>query len=353
MTNGMVPLRFPTKTPYHPSRKKGPHPMTTDVAVVIVNYGTADMAIAAVDSVLNRPQDSIQVEVHLVDNASPGNDAQVFRQTSARWGDAVTLYLEKTNHGFGRGNNVVLRQLAQRASPPDKVYMLNPDARLVTNAVAELSAFLDRHPKAGMVGSGILEEATGDTAASAFRFPNPFSEFISALNFGPLTRLLGKKAVAFPHEQPAQQVDWVSGASMMARLTALSDVNFFDPDFFLYFEEVDLMHRLKRKGWEVWHDPAVKVMHVEGASTGVNSENPERPPLPPYWYDSWRMYFEKQNGRTGARTAAFARLAGTVMGELIEKLRRKPKSNPRNFVPDFWRHVVTPLLQRNPVRKSI
>lgn len=320
--------------------------MTTEVAVVIVNYGTADMAIAAVDSVLNRPQDGLTVEVHLVDNASPGDDAEVFKKTSDRWGDAVTVHLETTNHGFGRGNNVVLRQLAQRASPPAKVYMLNPDARLVTNAVAELSAFLDKHPKAGIVGSRILDEATGETTSSAFRFPAPFSEFISAVNFGPLTRLFDKKFVALPPEIPAQQVDWVSGASMMARLIALSDVDYFDPDFFLYFEEVDLMHRLKRKGWEVWHDPTAKIMHVAGASTGVNSENPERPPLPAYWFDSWRMYFEKQYGRSGARSAAIGRLTGTVIGEFIGRIRRKPPSNPRNFAPDFHRHVLRPLLLR-------
>lgn len=317
--------------------------MTSEVAVVIVNYGTADMAIAAVNSVLNRSPDGLAVEVHLVDNASPGNDAEVFRKTAASWGDAVTLHLETANHGFGRGNNVVLRQLAQRAAPPAKVYLLNPDARLVSNAVADLSAFLDQHPKAAVVGSAILDEATGEPASSAFRFPDPLSEFVSAVNFGPLTRLFRSKTVALPPEMPAQQVDWVSGASMMARLSALSDVNYFDPDFFLYFEEVDLMHRLKKKGWEVWHDPKAKIMHVAGASTGVNSENPERPPLPGYWFESWRMYFEKQYGRTGARVAAVGRLGGTIIGEFIARLRRQPSSNPRNFAGDFQRNVLRRL----------
>ena len=50
--------------------------MTTDVAVIIVNYGTADMAIAAVDSVLDRAPDGLTVEVHVVDNASPGRRCQ-------------------------------------------------------------------------------------------------------------------------------------------------------------------------------------------------------------------------------------------------------------------------------------
>ena len=58
------------------------------------------------------------VEVHLVDNASPGNDADVLRQTAPRWGDAVTLHLETTNHGFGRVNKVVLKKIAQHPDRP-------------------------------------------------------------------------------------------------------------------------------------------------------------------------------------------------------------------------------------------
>ncbi len=320
--------------------------MPADVAVIIVNYGTADMAIAAVDSVLNRAPDGLAVEVHLVDNASPGNDAEVFRQTAPRWGNAVTLHLETTNHGFGRGNNVVLRKLAARQDAPSKVYLLNPDARLASNAVAELSAFLDSHPKAAVVGSAILHEGSLEPAACAFRFPGAISEFVAAVNFGPLARLFDSRTVAYPAELPLQQVDWVSGASMMARLDALTEVDFFDPDFFLYFEEVDLMHRLKRRGWQVWHLPQARVVHAAGAATGVTRRSSERPPLPAYWYDSWRLYFEKQYGRQGARIAAFARLAGTAIGNALSALRRRPSQTPRNFAADFRRFVLAPLFTR-------
>lgn len=325
--------------------------MPSDIAVVIVNYGTADMAIAAVDSVLNRSPDGLEVEVHVVDNASPNDDAAVLRQTAPRWGDAVTLHLEPTNHGFGRGNNVVLRKLAQRADRPAKVYLLNPDARLASNAVAELSAFLDSHPKAAVVGSAILHEGSLEPAACAFRFPGAISEFVTAVNFGPLTRLFARHLVAFPAELPMQEVDWVSGASMMARLDALAEVGFFDPDFFLYYEEVDLMHRLKRRGWQVWHLPQAKIVHVAGAATGVTRITDERPPLPAYWYESWRMYFEKQHGRSGARMAARARLAGTALGGILARLRRRPTDTPRNFTPDFQRHVLGPLLAPAPSEK--
>lgn len=317
--------------------------MPTDVAVIIVNYGTPRMAITAADSVLSRAPDGLSVEIHIVDNASPGDDREVLSEAAARWGEDVTLHFEAVNHGFGRGNNLVLRQLAARPQPPDKVYLLNPDARLVTNAVAELAAFLDAHPRAGVVGSGIVDETTLKPVVCAFRFPGLVSEFSSALHIGPIWRMLKRWQVPFPPGIPQQEVDWVSGASMMARLSALAEVGFFDPDFFLYYEEVDLMHRMKRRGWEVWHLPEAKVTHVAGAATGVSSADPERPPLPGYWFDSWRFYFEKTHGRAGARVVALARWIGTLLGDLQCRLRRKPVKGPRNFATDFRQQVLRPL----------
>ena len=108
------------------------------VAVVIVNYGTADLTIAAVRSVLTRDHGGRPVEVHVVDNASPGDDAA---RLAGVFGDeaSVTLWPETVNHGFGGGNNVALRALLAREMPPDYVFLLNPDARLDNEAIDRLS----------------------------------------------------------------------------------------------------------------------------------------------------------------------------------------------------------------------
>ena len=96
------------------------------VAVVIVNYGTAPLTIQAVDSVLRLSTGG--VDIHVVDNASPGEDARILSDRADNWPDNVTLHLEDRNHGFGRGINLVLDPLSRRADPPDFVLFLNPDA---------------------------------------------------------------------------------------------------------------------------------------------------------------------------------------------------------------------------------
>ena len=326
----------------------GPEPLASraDVAVIIVNYGTAHLAVQAVDTILERQHHGLGVEVHLVDNASPGDDAAILLRARAAWGDRVALYLETTNHGFGRGNNLVLKALRERANPPGKVYLLNPDARLETEVIAELAAFLDAHPQVAIVGSGINRPEDGAPVTCAFRFPSFTSEVVAAIGFGPLSRLFAGRAVPLAPTTPTGPVDWVAGASMMARFDALAEVGFFDPDYFLYFEEVDLMFRLRRKGWEVWHCAEARVSHVEGAATGVHSKDLRPKRRPPYWHDSWRLYYEKNHGRAHARMTGMALLLGSAFGDGLNRLRRRAPRSPEHFREDFLRLVIRPLFRR-------
>lgn len=318
-------------------------------AVIIINYGTAELAIAAVQSVLKFGL--ADVTVHLLDNASPGDDADAFAraQSDYDWGAQVILYLETHNHGFGRGNNIVLQKLVAQDVPPDRVLLLNPDARLENDVISRMGAFLDTHPDVGMVGAGITKP-DGIPVTAAFRFPNIADTFAGQCSFGPISKLLRRWQVPLPAEHPTGQVDWVAGAAVMCQLEALRDVGFFDPVFFLYFEEVDLMRRANLIGWKTWYLPEARVIHVEGAATGVKGDRRNRRPA--YWYHSWQYYHIKSHGRIGAIFAALSFLAGTICGHLIAKLRGKSIRSAENVIPDFWHYVVNPLLRAPSVKRE-
>lgn len=320
---------------------------TGAVAVVLVNYGTAGLCIEAVESVLSRDHGARAVSVHLVDNASPGDDAgRLAREHADRgWGTRVTLYPEQVNHGFGRGNNVVFEALARKETPPAAVFLLNPDARLENEAIAALADFLDSHPAVACVGARIAKP-DGTPVTSAFRFPSATSEFSDTLSFGPVARLFTSSSVPLPAELPTGRVGWVAGAAVMIRWQALIEVGGFDPDYFLYFEEVDLMRRLAAGGWETWHLCEARVIHAEGAATGVRSGDERRMPLPDYWYDSWYTYFTKNHGAGFARVAALARAAGWGMNRGISALRHRPTTAPPRWLDGFSRRVIRPLFGR-------
>lgn len=316
-----------------------------EICVIIVNYGTADLTVAAVQSVLDQPKNERVVHVDVVDNASPDDDAQILQDAHAKyqWADKVTLHLEQENHGFGGGNNVVLQGYKAAGGLPDKVLFLNPDASLDNNAIEILAEVLDDKPAAGFAGASI-SKPDGTAVTAAFRFPNAIAEFSQNLNFGPIASLFKRWHVPLAPSHPKGKVDWVSGASVMARKEALEDVGFFDDGFFLYFEEVDLMRQASLKGWETWYVPSAKVTHAEGAATGVKSGEEVRRRKPAYWYHSWQYYHWKNHGAFGAIVAGFGYLIGMVGQNVISTIRGRQSRSPLHGVKDFWLFAMRPIL---------
>lgn len=322
-----------------------------EIAVIIVNYNTAALALDAIESVLTRSHGGRFIELHVVDNASPNGDAGVIAAALAErgWSSRVHLHSEAHNHGFGRGNNLVLTELMSRARAPAYAFLLNPDARLESEAIAVLADFLDAHPAAAAAGAAITSP-DGVPVTSAFRFPGVVSTFAAALNLGPVSRLLRAWEVPLPPTSGTRRVDWVSGAAVMLRLSAVQRVGYFDPSYFLYFEEVDLMQQLTRQGGEVWHVDEARVAHIEAAATGVRGSKARR--LPAYWYHSWQHYFGKNLGRGTALLAAAAWYIGAAGNAVVSALRGREANAPKRFYGDFWRLSIRPLLGLGPLPRD-
>ncbi len=316
-----------------------------EIAVIVVNYGSADLAIDAITSVLERQHSDHAVHVHLVDNASPGADRDTLQTAMAQpgWAQHVTFYPEDTNHGFGRGNNVVIDQLIAQPEGPDYVFLLNPDARLANEGLAVLADFLDARTDVAVAGARISKPGNVPVTA-AFRFPGLVSTFASALAFGPVSRLTRRWQVALPPDLTTGQVDWVAGAAVMLRLSALRTVGAFDPAYFLYYEEVDLMRRLGKADWQTWYVAEAEAIHIEGASTGVKSGEDVRRRRPAYWYESWRIYFVNNHGRAYALLACLGWMLGAGLNLPLTRLRGKAPAAPLQFFGDLWSMTLRPIL---------
>jgi len=62
------------------------------------------------------------------------------------------------------------------------------------------------------------------------------------------------------------------GAALALRMAALRDTGMFDDDWFLYYEDVDLCWRLRRRGWTVRYQPEAVVRHQHSATVGTRSD---------------------------------------------------------------------------------
>lgn len=302
--------------------------MQSSIWIVIVNYRTADLVIDCLRALSAQVSDLVNSRVVVVDNNS-GDDsvvklaAAIEREGWSSWTDVMPL---DRNGGFAFGNNASIRIALASTESVDYVMLLNPDTVAYPGAIKALVDFMDAHPDAGVAGSQ-LENANGSVECSAHTFPSPLGELNGAARLGVLSRLLHRYVVSPPSRALAHPCDWVCGASMIIRRQVIEDIGLMDERYFLYFEEVDYCRRAHQAGWQCWHVPDSRVIHLEGASTGISATAKRRAG---YWYDSRRRFFVKHYGITGLVAADILWAIGRSSFLLRKSLRLVARSHENN-----------------------
>jgi len=118
-----------------------------------------------------------------------------------------------------------------------------------------------------------LVDAAGTPQASSFGFPTRWWTGTPAVTTaGPpaiLDRLLGRApSLAARVRRKRERRIFIVAAALLLLREAVDDVGGFDPDFFMFNEDVDLCWRLWERGWTVQLCPEARFVHVGGGSTG-------------------------------------------------------------------------------------
>ncbi|MBL9082361.1 MAG: glycosyltransferase family 2 protein [Planctomycetales bacterium] len=314
-----------------------PHMQTL---VVIVNYRTARLTVDCLASLATEGSAPAALRAVVVDNASGDGSVEAIREAVASrgWSAWAEVVDAGRNGGFSFGNNEAIRAALESSDAPQYVLLLNSDTVVRPGAVQTLVRFLETHPEAAMVGSR-LEDPDGTPQASTFRFPSIRSELAEAAKLGPLDRLLSKHVVFAGVPSEVCQVDWVAGASLLVRREVFEKVGLLDENYFLYYEEVDFCLRAARGGFSCWYEPASRVVHFVGASTGVTSRSQPRR-RPKYWFDSRRRYFVKNHGRLYAAAVDMVWSMAFGLRRLREILQRRPNVESPRLLGDYLRNCV-------------
>lgn len=302
------------------------------LAIVIVNYRTADLTIDAVRSVL--PQLEPGDRVYVVEGGS-GDDSAAKLTASLTDLPQVEFLPLAENRGFAAGNNAAIRLALARPRPPDLVMLLNPDTIARPGSIGALRDFMAEHPRVGLAGSR-QETPDGESLLAARRFHNLANEWDSAICFGPVSKWLRRWGIAEPERDEARAVDWVVGAALTIRREVLETVGLLDEGFFLYFEEVDYCLRAKRAGFDCWYVPQSRIIHLVGQSSGVTSARPGRRPR--YWFEARARYWLKNHGRCYKLACDLAWTMGRGLFHLRGWLGRKADPFPPHLWGDFVRY---------------
>ncbi|HUB82393.1 MAG TPA: glycosyltransferase family 2 protein [Bryobacteraceae bacterium] len=307
--------------------------------IVILNYRTAKLTIDCLQSIAAQTADRTDTSVVVLENGSGDNSAAELGDTIAArgWSSRVELILSGTNLGFTAGNNLAIRRALDSPDPPDYFLLLNSDTVMLPGAIDALVQFMDDHPDVGIAGSR-LEYPSGEVQGSPFRFHTVASEFDRGVAFGPVSRMLARWTRYDPKPTSAAPAEWVAGASMVLRRETIRVAGLFDEAFFAYFEDMDYCRAAARKGWSTWYVPASRVVHIEGASSGIRSGPYASPPA--YYFEGRRRFFRKNYGEIYASAADAALIAGCAAGLLYAMIRRREVRTAVLKLRDAWRHSV-------------
>ncbi len=154
--------------------------------------------------------------------------------------------------GFGANHNAAYHRAP---SPQERKFFLimNPDVRVVEDAISPLVRAVESDPKIG-VAAPCVKGMQGCLEDSAREIPTPFRLFL---------KVFGRKGQMNPDFSGGKcRPDWVAGMFLLFRCEAFDLMGGFDERYFLYYEDIDICCRLWLEGYCTHWDPNVSIVHA-------------------------------------------------------------------------------------------
>lgn len=230
--------------------------------IVIVNStGGRDLLVRCLESLEQHPLRAGGAKVWVVDNASEDGAADLVAERFP-W---VALERLDWNSGFCIANNIAIRE-----TRAPYVLLLNPDTEVLPGSLDHMLEVMERHPDVGMSSCRLVQPDGTFDHASKRAFPTPLGALAHFIGVGRKKNVpswLAQYRAPDVDEFGAGEVDAVNGAFMLVRRPALEEVGLLDEGYWLYMDDLDWCYRFKQRGWKVFYDGSVSIIHVKGGTT--------------------------------------------------------------------------------------
>jgi hypothetical protein len=242
------------------------------ISIIIINYKQKDYLLNCIKSV----KDNIKCdyEIIVVNNSFDSDSISL---------ENVTV-INNVNLGFAQANN-----LASKSAKGKYLFFLNADTLLLKDIS---SVFLNEFENKDFGVAGIsLRYPAGKYQLSYWYENNFMNEFKNKKLEDSFKRNDAKTISNYTNNDSIKEVDWVSGAAMIVKKDVFDDVNGFDEDFFLFYEDADICKRIKLNGGKIYYFPFDGLIHSKGENVNESFINDT------YYYSkkSQLLYYKKHN----------------------------------------------------------
>ena len=237
------------------------------ITVVINTFHSEDKIIQCLDSI------NPKVKIIVIENSS---NHRLKTELENKYPN-LKCFLSGENLGYAKGNNLGLTKVKSKYA-----LVLNPDTKMSKGAIENFLISADKIKNFSIIGPAKQDEFSEEDEHQ--KQPDLF------------------------------EVNHLKGFAMFLNLDDLKEIGFFDENFFIYLEEIDLCKRIKKKGKKIYLNKKIIIEHIGGSSH--NKIIDHEMDLSRNWHWMWsKFYFNKKH--YGYIKALFS-VSGNLMSSLFK-----------------------------------
>ena len=270
-----------------------------DITVIITSFHSGEKIFNCIESI------NKDVKIIVVENS---NDQELKKKIQSKYKN-VDCVLSEENLGYGAGNNLGLSKVLTNYA-----LIVNPDVTLENDTIDNFFLTIN-----SVKNFGIIAPISKDEIYTNFSIDN---------------------------DKNLKEVESVKGFAMFLSMNNLKEIKFFDENFFLYFEEIDLCKRIRKNDIKIYIDPSIKVNHLGG--TSHNSEINKTMELSRNWHWMWSSFYyhKKHYGYINALLKISPKLLSSLIKFIFYLLIFQ------KFKSDIYKHRVFGIINSVLLKKS-
>jgi len=270
-----------------------------DITVIITSFHSGEKIFNCIESI------NKDVKIIVVENS---NDQELKEKIQSKYKN-VDCILSKENLGYGAGNNLGLSKVLTNYA-----LIVNPDVTLEKDTIDNFFLTINN-----VKNFGIIAPISKDEIYTNFSIDN---------------------------DKNLKEVESVKGFAMFLSMNNLKEIKFFDENFFLYFEEIDLCKRIRKNDIKIYIDPSIKVNHLGG--TSHDSELNKTMELSRNWHWMWSSFYyhKKHYGYIKALLKISPKLLSSLIKFIFYLLIFQ------KFKSDIYKHRVFGIINSVLLKKS-
>lgn len=268
------------------------------LSIIIISYNTSSLTKKCLDSLTQTLiiQNFTDCEIIIVDNYSSDNSVgmlQTYKSKSKKI-PIITIF-NSHNVGYGKANNI-----GAKVAKGDSILLLNSDTIIKNINFLNLLSFFNKNKNIGGLTVRVEFLNGAIDPASHRGFPTIWNSLCYFLKFEKIAQYIPflKKYFGGYHLinldfNTIHEIDSPSGAFFLIKKYVWNKTHGFDPEYFMYGEDLDLSYKIKQLGYKILYYPKYSIIHLKHQS-GLKTKNTSiQKVTKKHFYISMKIFYRK------------------------------------------------------------